>query len=177
MIGWVDIETTGFSPRSHSLLEVCLVVTDDDLNVVRSSSVVLKHVRESLRFQSPVVEKMHSDNGLLSEICSPLALHERDAEKTLIECLADAKGSPMAGSSIWFDRSFLRWTMPDFEELFYYRNIDVSSITELVKRWRPDAYERYGLLPRSHEHRAMPDVLASISLARFFRKELFLPIQ
>lgn len=176
MIGWVDIETTGLSPRHYSLLEVCLVITDDDLNIVRSSGVVLRHVREHLKFQSPIVEKMHSDNGLLSEVEGDSALHERDAERTLIECLADAKGSPMAGSNVWFDRGFLRLLMPDFESLFYYRNIDVSSLTELVKRWRPDTYERYGLLPKSQEHRAMPDVLSSISLARFFRKELFLPI-
>lgn len=176
MIGWIDIETTGLSPVHYSLLEVCLVVTDDDLNVIRSSNVVLRHIRENLRFQSPSVEKMHSDNGLLSEIEGSFSLHERDAEHTLIECMADANGSPMAGSNVWFDRGFLQWFMPDFERLFYYRNIDVSSISELVKSWRPDVHERYHLLPKSSEHRAMPDVLASISLARFFRKELFLPI-
>lgn len=187
MIVWVDVESTGLDPKRDHLLEVALVVTDDALNEVAYTGVVMQPVGvdiDSIKMDA-VVEKMHTENGLFEEV--RLTRGRRHiAEERLRDWLSavvrdmfssDEKLDrvPLAGSTVGFDRAFLREHMPALESMFSYRSIDVSSITELAKRWAPAIYEKRPKAGKAH--RALADVRESIEYLRFYRREKFIDVQ
>jgi oligoribonuclease len=187
MIVWVDTETTGLNPMvAHAhLLEVALVVTDDNLIEIAETSVLVKPIGYDIMYvvenMDPVVREMHTENGLIDELRAGKGVRRYIAENTLIDwvwhdaCgpLLALKDTPLAGSTVGFDRNWLREHMPQFESLFSYRSIDVSSVTELAKRWASSIYEGR---PKAEKkpHRALPDIKASIECLRYYRDKGFI---
>jgi len=166
---WVDTETNGLDPQYNYLLEVGIIITDANLDIVSRKSFVIKHTIDSVH---PIreatdsnVQQMHDDSGLWKDI-EANGISHAEAEMRLLQWLADnniePKTSPMCGSTVQFDRSFLREWMPKLEAFFHYRNIDVSTIKELAKLWNKTAYD---LRPSSDvkRHRALMDAQDSIA--------------
>lgn len=171
MLLWIDTETTGLDPNECELLEVALVVTDDELNEVDAANwVVLKapeHITALREGAHQVVRDMHTKNGLW-QTCV-IGTPQADVEQELLARMrkwASPKASPMCGSTIAFDRGFLRKHMPLAEAHFSHRNLDASVFTEISLRWYRDAYEAR---PQVAGHRALPDIRGSIDLMRHWR--------
>lgn len=163
---WVDVETTGLDPARDFLLEVAFVVTDADLTPGYAFTAVLPASMPA--DMDPTVLEMHTKNGLIEECAKARAsFNEVWVARVLRE---RAAGAPLAGSTVSFDRAFLRAFLPEVEAVASYRNVDVSSVKELVKRWRPEVYEARPQGPKVH--RALPDVLASIEELRYYRRAL-----
>ena len=183
MICWVDTETTGLIPEKGHLLEVALVVTDDDLHEIAHTSIVLRPVMAGDLTQSdmdPVVWTMHTENGLLDAVKKSGA-RRHEAEAQLIEFVNAFRKNPstlskipFAGSTVGFDRAWLRVHMPTFESMLSYRSIYVSSITELAKRWAPAVYEGRPKAGQKAAHRALADVYESIEYLRYYRRVGFI---
>lgn len=170
---WVDLETTGLDARSDSILEVGLVITDGDLNMTATTARLVAPTRRLLGQADPVVRDMHAASGLTRELEDGWGLARVDAERVLVDWLSErvpADTSPMCGSSVNFDRGFLNEQMPILAAHFHYRNIDVSTIKELVRRWYPQAEP-----PHSRgAHRALLDLRDSINELRFYREHFFI---
>lgn len=181
MIIWVDTETTGLDERYGHLLEVAVVVTDDDLKESARMSTLTLPVGVSVDDlkMDEVVRAMHTRSGLLDALReSTVRRYEAQANLHAFfqqaATLEELKKTPLAGSTIGFDRSWLHEHMPTIEGLFSYRSIDVSSINELASRWRPSIFEgrpgeRDAQGKTISAHRAMPDILASIETLRYYR--------
>ena len=170
MIAWVDVETTGLDPRTDHLLEVALVVTDDNLEEIEHVNVICQPVGGwNVQDFDPVIQEMHSLNGLFSDV-RVHGMRRYEAEQELMTFMSkynELSFVPIAGSTIGFDRSVLREHMPAFERSFSYRSIDVSSLTELARRWAPEVYESR---PQGNKaHRALPDVRESIAILKHYR--------
>jgi oligoribonuclease len=156
---WIDLEMTGLDPEKEVILEIATVVTDDKEKTIQT-------MEEWSRTH-------HGESGLLDRVkASP---HDcRSAEQETLEFLAShcKKGaSPLCGNTIWQDRRFLVKHMPRLEGFFHYRNIDVSSIKELVRRWYPS-------LPpykKQKTHLALSDIKESIGELRYYRQKIFVP--
>lgn len=178
MIAWVDVETTGLDEESGRLLEVALVATDDDLKEVACRSLVvcgpaLTDVTGEL--DDFKVFAMHHKSGLLDEVgqsTATLTHVEHELCAFVAQYVPEPGKTPLAGSTVGFDRRWLRRHMPVLESAFSYRSIDVSSITELAKRWAPAVYE--GRPKAGAAHRALADVRDSIEYLRYYRRCGFL---
>lgn len=181
MILWVDVETTGLEPAHDELLELALVLTDDDLTVQMQQSWTVFQSNLNIEHWSETVRKMHTESGLVNDIIvngkRKEAIDTEFARRFLRQAyqvdsilgLKEDQLFPMGGSSVHFDREFLRHHLPSVWSCFSHRNIDVSSIKELVKRWHPDV-EPY---KKADVHRALPDVLDSINELRYYRRLFF----
>lgn len=163
---WLDMETTGLDPTFDQVLEVCFIVTGADLEPRGAYASVV--MQPELVTMKPVVWEMHNKSGLLDEVHSMSAkvmpLIEMEVLSFLLKNGVSDK-SPLAGSTIHFDRSFLRRDLPLVNGAIHYRNIDVSSLRELVKRWVPDE-----LYTKGDIHRAGPDCVDSIRQLKHYRK-------
>lgn len=172
MLVWIDLETQGLDEQVHQILEVALVVTDDDLNEVSMFTTLVQEYDGLERDQlETVVNEMHTKNGLYEALDNLNVGPTREqVEQRLIGVLmaAGAEKCVLAGSTISFDRAFLKRWMPDFHELLHYRNVDVSTINELARRWRPEVYE--GRPQGDKAHRALADVRVSIETLRYYRR-------
>lgn len=165
MIAWVDVETTCLDPNEGDLLEVGIVLTDDWLVELDKTSAVIQPRQETT--WGAGVMRMHADSGLRRESLSWSALPLRNVEDCLVGWLEKRVGDgppPLAGSTVGFDRAWLKATMPRLEALFHYRSIDVSSLKELNARW--------GFAPKWDAgrklHRALPDIEDSIDELRHY---------
>lgn len=174
MLGWIDVETTGLEPEKHDLLEVGIVITDDELNYRASTSVV---IRGDLSKMDPYVANMHSISGLSDEV--PNGVRRYEGEQFLIGFLAKHeavrllwKNVPISGSSVHFDRAWLKVHMPDLETIFSHRNVDVSTLKELTGRWYP-MLSAQRERPGAAAHRALLDLEQSINELRWYRQKFF----
>jgi oligoribonuclease len=173
-LAWVDLEMTGLDPDRCAIVEIATLVTDDQLDIVAEGPNLVVHQPEPvLAAMSREVREMHRRSGLLRAIRdSTLSLADA-AEQTLAflkEHLEPGK-APLCGNSVWKDRSFLERYAPELAQFFHYRNVDVSTLKELARRW----YGPAGRCPEKAEsHRALDDIRESIAELRWYRGQVFL---
>jgi oligoribonuclease len=174
---WIDCEMTGLSPEKDCLVEVAVVITNSELEVLDAGlDVVIKPRADSWENMSDFVRTMHTDSGLITEVENGLDLAE--AEVAILDYIKqfvpNAKEAPLAGNSIGTDRMFINKYMPNLDAHLHYRNIDVSSIKELTRRWYPRAY--FQLPKKDGGHRALADILESIQELRYYRETVLVPL-
>jgi oligoribonuclease len=180
---WIDLEMTGLAVEANTIIEIAIVITDADLRELGRwpSGTVGQAIRQPESILAGMDEwgkRTHTQTGLLKRVRESsfdLAATQRQALEYVREFCPDpgpdrTRGCPLAGNSIGLDRTFLRAYMPDLERYTSYRNVDVSTIKELVNRWYPDcSYDK----PDVDRHTAMADVLASIAELRYYRSKVF----
>ena len=172
-IVWVDCEMTGLEVTVDEICEIGVVVTDGELNVLDPGlQLVIKPSAKALRNMGDFVRQMHTDSGLIEEI--PKGISMAKAEKQVLEYIkqwvSEERTAPLAGNSIGTDRMFLNRQMPNLDKFLHYRNIDVSSLKELSRRWFPRVY--FQLPKKTGNHRALADILESIQELRYYRKAI-----
>lgn len=177
LLVWIDCEMTGLDlAGGDALIEVAALVTGPDLEVLGEGvDVVIKPSDEALERMSDFVRTMHVESGLLPLLANGLSMSE--AEELVLGYVRahvpDVRKSPLAGNTIGTDRAFLARDMPTLERHVHYRNVDVSSIKELARRWYPRVY--YNTPAKSGNHRALADIRESIEELRYYRDALFVP--
>jgi len=167
---WVDMEMTGLNPDTDRIIEVALVITDAQLNTIAEGPVLVVHqADEVLDAMDKWNKSTHAKSGLIDKVkASPLS--EDEVETQLIEFLklhVPSGASPMCGNSICQDRRFMVRSMPQLEAYFHYRNLDVSTIKELVKRWKPEIAAG---LTKESKHEALADIYDSINELNYYRQ-------
>jgi oligoribonuclease len=170
---WIDLEMTGLKTDSDSIIEIATVVTDKELNILAAGPVLAIHQAESvLAGMDDWNQNQHGSSGLLTRVrASSVSVGE--AEARTLEFLAPwvpPGASPMCGNSICQDRRFLAREMPALERFFHYRNLDVSTLKELARRWAPRVAESFA---KEGAHLAQADILESIRELKHYRAELF----
>lgn len=171
---WMDLEMTGLDPETDTILEIATIITDSQLNVLAEGPVmVVHHDQAELDAMNEWCIRQHGESGLSRRVLeSTTTLAEAEAATlAFIQQYSPERGSPLCGNSIHQDRRFLVRYMPQLEAWLHYRNIDVSSIKELSRRWYP------GVQPpaKSGAHLAMDDVRDSINELKFYRSKVFIP--
>jgi oligoribonuclease len=166
----MDLEMTGLDPEKERIIEIATIVTDGELNVVAEGPVMAVRQSESLlAAMDDWNQRHHSASGLLDRVRRQ-GVSEREAEAATLAFLerhVDKKRSPLCGNTIWQDRRFLTRYMPTLEDYLHYRMVDVSSIKELVRRWRPDLMPGF---TKKNEHTALADIRESIEELRYYRE-------
>ena len=172
---WIDLEMTGLKPDSDVIIEIATVVTDKELNVLADGPVLAIHQPENLLAgMDEWNQNQHGSSGLIARVRAS-AVSVADAEAQTLQFLAplvQAGASPMCGNSICQDRRFLARGMPQLERFFHYRNLDVSTLKELARRWAPRVAESF---MKEGAHRAQADIYESIRELRHYRARLFAP--
>ena len=172
---WIDCEMTGLDSSKDALVEIAVLVTDSELNIIGDGVDVVIHASaQELAGMNEFVTKMHTDSGLIKEI--PNGISASGAEELILKYLESAGvtagKSPLAGNSVYVDRIFIARDMPKLSEFLHYRTIDVSSIKELARRWYPKVY--FNAPAKTGNHRALGDIKDSIAELIFYRKTVFL---
>ena len=171
---WIDCEMTGLNPETECLVEIAAVITDFDLNVLDEGiDLVIKPRPGTVEAMGDFVRKMHTDSGLLKELNSGIDLADAEAQvlEYIKKFIPNPKTAPLAGNTIGTDRMFISKYMPKLDEHLHYRNIDVSTIKELSKRWYPRAY--FQAPKKEGGHRALADILESIEELKYYRMSVF----
>ena len=173
----MDLEMTGLEPGRHVIVEIATLITDDYLNVIAEGpDLVIHATSEQLAEMGDFVTEMHTKSGLLTAITqSTVTLDEAEAATLafLQQHIGEARSVPLCGNSIGTDRRFLQEYMPTLEAFFHYRNVDVSTIKELARRWHPEVLA--ALPVKDTTHRALEDIRESIAELVHYRATLFLP--
>lgn len=172
---WIDCEMTGLSLEKDVLVEIAVLVTDSDLNVIGEGiDLVIKASAEQLEGMNEFVTQMHTTSGLITEI--PNGISVEAAEDAILAYLATAgtiEGkSPLAGNSVSVDRNFIMRDMPRLTQYLHYRTVDVSSIKELARRWYPKIY--FAAPAKTGNHRALGDIQDSIEELKYYRANVFI---
>ena len=172
---WIDLEMTGLVPESDVIIEIATVVTDSALEVVAEGPVIAIHQSdEVLARMDEWNQRQHGASGLIARVRAS-TVNAAAAQRATLAFLAQhvkAGASPMCGNSICQDRRFLARLMPDLERHFHYRNLDVSTLKELARRWAPRVLE--GVVKES-SHLALADIRDSIAELRHYRRHLLAP--
>ena len=167
---WIDLEMTGLDPNHDRIIEIATVVTDSDLNILAEGPSMAIHQAETLLEGMDEWNTTHHGNSGLTERVRKSTVSESQAEQATLDFLSKwvpQGASPMCGNSIGQDRRFLVRYMPELAAFFHYRNLDVSTLKELAKRWSPKLLEG---VSKQSKHLALDDVYDSISELRFYRK-------
>ena len=174
---WLDMEMSGLNPEKERILEIAMVVTNGDLEIVAEGPVLVVHQEDALLDGMDAWNKgTHGRSGLITKV-KESTLTEEAAEKLCLEFLAKhlkAGASPMCGNTIHQDRRFMARYMPKLEAYFHYRNIDVSTVKELCRRWQPEIAKSFA---KQQAHTALSDILESIEELRHYREKFFIPDQ
>jgi oligoribonuclease len=171
---WIDCEMTGLDLHRDALIEIAVLVTDGELNIIDEGvDVVIKPPESALTQMSDVVREMHVTSGLLKALPDGVALADAEAQvmRYVRTHVPDPKKAPLCGNSIATDRSFLARDMPSLDAHLHYRMVDVSSIKELARRWYPRAY--FASPEKQGGHRALADITESIRELRYYRSAIF----
>ena len=171
---WIDCEMTGLDLAVDELVEVAVVITDYDLKPLDEGfSIVIKPDQTALDHMGDFVTNMHAESGLLDEIPNgkPLAEAEYEVLEYILRFVPEHNTAPLAGNTIGTDRAFLAKYMPRVDSHLHYRNVDVSSIKELSRRWYPRAY--FQSPSKNGGHRALADILESIRELDYYRSIVF----
>ncbi|WP_112478708.1 oligoribonuclease [Vibrio variabilis] len=170
---WVDLEMTGLDPETHKIIEIASIVTDSELNILAEGPVIAIHQPEvELAKMDDWCTNTHTASGLVARVQAS----EHDEESAIRETIAFLekwvpKGkSPICGNSIGQDRRFLYKHMPELEEYFHYRYVDVSTIKELTRRWKPEVLDGFS---KQGTHLALDDIRESIAELKFYRETIF----
>jgi oligoribonuclease len=172
---WIDLEMTGLKPDSDSIIEIATVVTDKELAVLADGPVIAIHQPEDvLARMDDWNQRQHGSSGLLARVRASRVSAGEAEQRTLefLTPLVTAGSSPMCGSSICQDRRFLARYMPELERFFHYRNLDVSTLKELARRWAPAVADSFA---KQGTHLAHADIHESIRELRHYRARLFAP--
>ncbi len=167
---WLDMEMSGLNPDTDVILEVALIVTDKDLNLVEAGPVLVLHQTDAVLDAMDNWNKgTHGKSGLIDKVKAS-TLTESDVQAQMIEFMKQhvpARTSPMCGNSICQDRRFMARHLPDMEAYFHYRNLDVSTLKELASRWRPELKDGF---KKANSHTALADIQESIAELMYYRE-------
>lgn len=174
---WIDCEMTGLELATDKLIEIAVLVTDSELNILDAGIDLVIHADdEALAGMPEVVQKMHAHSGLTEEVRAAtltLAEAEQQVLAYIKRFVPEARAAPLCGNSIATDRGFLTRDMPELDAHLHYRMIDVSSIKELSRRWYPRIY--FGQPEKGLAHRALADITESIRELVYYRRTAFVP--
>jgi oligoribonuclease len=167
---WIDLEMTGLQPDTDKIIEIATLVTDENLNLLAEGPVLaIKQSDAALDAMDEWNQTHHGRSGLIERVKAS-AIDEKEAVRQTLEFLADysePNASPLCGNSICQDRRFMANYMPDLEAFFHYRNLDVSTLKELAKRWKPEIMTG---LTKKATHQALDDIRESIEELRYYRE-------
>ena len=166
---WLDMEVTGLEPERDRIIEIAVVLTDENLNTVAEAPVIAVHQPDTvLDAMDEWNRNTHGKSGLIARVKAS-TVSEAEAEARVLDFLKErvpARTSPICGNSVCQDRRFLARWMPALEAWFHYRNLDVSTLKELARRWRPAVYEG---VKKAGSHTALADIHESIAELRHYR--------
>jgi oligoribonuclease len=170
---WIDLEMTGLDPEKERIIEMATIITDSDLNLIAEGPVIaIKQPDSLLEAMDEWCTKTHGESGLTKRVQGS-TVTEAEAEQQTIAFLKEhlePGKSPLCGNSIGQDRRFLVKYMPQLEAFFHYRNLDVSTVKELARRWRPDVLDG---VTKKGSHLALDDIRDSINELRHYREHFF----
>ena len=172
---WIDCEMTGLSLESDVLVEIAVLVTDSELNLIGEGiDLVIRATPEQLAGMNEFVTQMHTSSGLITQIPDGITVEAaEDAILAYLESTGTTPGkSPLAGNSVSVDRNFIARDMPRLTEYLHYRTVDVSSIKELARRWFPKIY--FAAPAKTGNHRALGDIQDSIEELKYYRTAIFI---
>ncbi|MCS3457761.1 oligoribonuclease [Aeromonas rivuli] len=170
---WIDMEMTGLDPELNVVIEIATIITDKDLNVLAEGPVLAIHQSEAeLAKMDEWNVRTHTGSGLVARVQASEYDEARAVKETLdfIRQWVPERTSPLCGNSIGQDRRFMVKHMGELEAFFHYRNIDVSTIKELVRRWQPELLDQF---TKSGSHQALDDIRESIAELQFYRGHVF----
>jgi oligoribonuclease len=175
MLAWIDLEMTGLDPTRHTIVEIASLITDDDLVILEEGPDLVIHASAAqLADMDDFVRAMHTRSGLLADIEASTLQVADAAGQTLAflqKHIGEARSVPLAGNSIGTDRRFLAALMPEVEDFLHYRSVDVSTVKELCRRWRPEVYK--AAPTKRGGHRALQDIRESVAELAYYRAALF----
>ncbi len=167
---WLDMEMSGLDPARDRILEIAVVVTNESLQIIAQAPVMVIHQDDALlNGMDKWNQSTHSKSGLIQKVRDSL-ITEAMAQESLLTFLkvwSKERTSPMCGNTICQDRRFMANYMPQLESFFHYRNLDVSTLKELCKRWRPDIAKGFN---KQQAHTALADIIESIEELRYYRQ-------
>jgi oligoribonuclease len=173
---WIDCEMTGLDLNRDVLVEIAVLVTDSQLNVLGEGiDLVIRASAEQLAGMNDFVRQMHTDSGLITEIPSGVELEAAETQilAYLNKYAPGAGKSPLAGNSVSVDRGFINRDLPALAAYLHYRTVDVSTIKELARRWYPKSY--FAAPKKTGNHRALGDIRDSIDELDYYRSQVFIP--
>lgn len=171
---WLDLEMTGLSPSTHTIIEIATLVTDSELNVLAEGpSLAICHDKKVLDKMEPWSLNTHTKSGLLKRVVASEIPLQQAEERTLefVSRYCKEKVSPLCGNSIGHDRRFLERYMPKLFAYLHYRNVDVSTVKEMVARWYPKGVK---MPKKKAAHIALSDIHESIREMKFYRENYFI---
>ena len=177
LLVWIDLEMTGLDTARHTIVEIAVLITDSELELVDEGIDLIVHAPpEALALMDDFVTNMHTKSGLLPAIAAstlPLADAGAAVLAYFAEQLPGPGTTPLCGNSIGVDRRFLDRYLPEVDQYLHYRSVDVSSFKELCRRWYPSVYKKRP--SKAETHRALDDIRESIEELRFYRENMLLP--
>ena len=170
---WIDLEMTGLDTQSDFILEIATIVTDAELNILAEGPVLAVHQPDAvLAAMDDWNRRTHAGSGLVERVRAS-TLTAAEAERATLAFVQQYVGrhkSPLCGNSICQDRRFLSRLMPQLEDWLHYRNLDVSTIKEIARRWKPAIIEGF---QKKNTHKALDDIRESIEELRYYRQHFF----